>query len=102
MQLRVVDPFGLPPTRVRMLLFLANSYPLLLAAMLSESIEWLCALAGYPRITDEYPSVKVFPLFLIVWIALNGFWIFFSRSRQSLLDRWLGLNVVLDTRSEVR
>ncbi len=39
---------------------------------------------------------------LVLWVVLNGAWILFSRRRQSLLDRWLGLNVVLDTRGDRR
>lgn len=100
MQLRFVDPFGLKPTRWRMLLCILNSFPMLLATIVSESIDWLAALAGFQDLTDEHPAFKVLFVFLLAWIALNALWISFSRQRQSLLDRWLGLHVVLDTRSD--
>lgn len=102
MQLRVVDAFGLRPTRFRAFLFVMNSYPLLMLAMLTESVEWLAGLLSYPQLTDEHPVMQVFSVIIAIWMVLNGAWILFSRHRQSLLDRWLGLNVVLDTRGERR
>ncbi len=102
MQLRVVDDFGLPPKRIRAILFVLNSYLWLLIAPVTESTEMFARWAGYPQIHDGHWSFQLLNAALVLWVVLNGAWILFSRRRQSLLDRWLGLNVVLDTRGDRR
>ena len=96
LHLRIVDEFGLPPVTWKLRLSVFSTYLVYVSIVMDASLEALCSIVSWPIEFEATLPGKSLRVLLIVWFALNGLWLLFSRRQQCLSDRLLGLFVVLD------
>lgn len=97
MQLKCVDHFGLPPSRWKVVVSSLSTFILYINVIGEVLIRGTCLLLLNRSVdVDDSRFGTAVKIATGCWIVFNGIWLTFSRRQQSLLDRLLGLFVVLD------
>ncbi|MBL8815034.1 MAG: protein kinase [Planctomyces sp.] len=96
MQLRIVDQFGIRPSRSRLIAKVVGTYALFLTSRVRDFGSILRDILGMSFLPSDEILGITFGICASLWVVVNGFWLLISRQRQTLYDKLLKLRVVLD------
>lgn len=95
LHLRITDAFGLRPSRRKILLKSFGTYLPVWIGAVNEMLDFAYSLASQPEALSLTILKGILAAAAVIWLLANGVWLLFSRTRQTLMDRLLGLRVTL-------